>query len=175
MNSLIDSLGQHSTEILFALCSAVVVLGALLIRVQLRLRGIVRRWSALLSGTGTENLELLLHDHLRERVRLESDLAEARRRLDQLEEKVASAKRHLGVVRYDAFDDVGGAQSFALAIFDDRGDGAILNGLVGRSDCRVYCKPLQSGRSERNLSQEEQRAMEAAIDTSPQAMVSQLP
>ncbi len=70
-------------------------------------------------------------------------------RVDMLEEKMDGSKRHLGIVRYDAFDDVGGAQSFALALYDDRGDGVVVSSLVGRADCRVYGKPLRSGRSTR--------------------------
>ncbi|HVL40209.1 MAG TPA: DUF4446 family protein, partial [Fimbriimonadaceae bacterium] len=94
------------------------------------------------------------------------------KRIVQLEEKVAGAKRHVGLVRYDAFEDVGGSQSFALAIYDDKGNGAVITSLVGRTDCRVYCKPLLNGRSERNLSQEEQRAIEAAASAEPKTILS---
>jgi hypothetical protein len=72
-------------------------------------------------------------------------------------------------VRYDAFEDVGGAQSFALALYDDQGNGAVMNGIVGRTDCRVYCKPLVAGRSPHNLSQEESRAISEAHADSDRA------
>ena len=83
------------------------------------------------------------------------------------------AKSHLGLVRYDAFEDVGGNQSFALALYDDNGDGMIINGLIGRTDCRVYAKPLVGGRSDRNLSQEERRAIEEALSRAPKSVVTQ--
>jgi hypothetical protein len=75
-------------------------------------------------------------------------------------------------VKYDAFEDVGGNQSFALAVYDDRGDGALITSLSGRTDCRVYCKPLIAGKSERNLSQEEQRAIQEAVQKGPKSIVS---
>jgi hypothetical protein len=103
---------------------------------------------------------------------LESKVLDAIQKLSVLEEKVAGSKRHLGLVRYDAFDDVGGAQSFALAVCDDRGNGFLLNGIVGRSDCRVYCKALQNGGAERNLSPEESRALQLAGIGSDSAVVS---
>lgn len=84
---------------------------------------------------------------------------------------MSTSKRHLGLVRFDAFEDVGGSQSFALALYDDHGNGAVLNGLIGRTDCRVYCKPLVSGRSDRTLSQEESRAVEEAASSSPKAVI----
>ena len=92
--------------------------------------------------------------------------------MESLEAELAVSKRHLGVVRYDAFEDVSGSQSFALALYDDSGNGAIVNGVVGRTDSRVYCKPLVNGRSERNLSQEEQRAIRDALDRSSKTIVS---
>ena len=73
-----------------------------------------------------------------------------------------SSKRFLGLVRYDAFEDMGGAQSFALAIFDENGDGTVVTSQVGRSDCRVYAKELNGGRAERELSAEEKEAIDAA-------------
>jgi hypothetical protein len=154
MNSVHAFLAQYGTEILLALCAAVALLALAVFGAHRKLTRLKRRWAELLSGSRGDNLELLLVDHLRERTQLRENVEALEKRLAALEEKVAGAKRHLGLVRYDAFEDVGGAQSFALALFDDRGDGAILNGLVGRTDCRVYCKPLQNGRSERSLSQE---------------------
>ena len=96
-----------------------------------------------------------------------------RARADDLEAKVRTSKRHLGVVKYDAFEDVGGQQSFALALYDDKGDGAVLTGIVGRADCRVYAKPLVGLAADRTLSQEEQRALKDARAESARSVVSQ--
>ncbi len=64
-----------------------------------------------------------------------------------------------GVVRYSAFSDVGGDQSFSLALVDERGNGALLSGLHGRGETRVYAKPLTQWRSSYSLSAEEQQAL----------------
>lgn len=120
-------------------------------------------WSAMFDGARGEQVERMLLEHLKERLELEKKVAHLEGRITDLEFRMESAKRHLGAVRYDAFEDVGGAQSFALALFDDRGDGFVLNGITGRADSRIYCKSLVGGRSERNLSQEEQRAIKEAV------------
>jgi hypothetical protein len=75
---------------------------------------------------------------------------------------IATAKRHCGIVRFDAFEDVGGEQSFSLALYDDRGDGAVLSSIVGRREHRVFGKPLTKGTSPYGLSAEETRAIESA-------------
>jgi len=63
------------------------------------------------------------------------------------------------VVRYSAFENVGGDQSFSLALVDARGNGAMLSGLHTRDDTRVYAKPLTQWRSSYSLSAEEQQAL----------------
>ncbi len=128
----------------------------------LKLRNFQSRWSLLLKTSSGADLERMLEDHLYERRDTLEKLRAAERRIEELEAKMATSKRHLGLVRYDAFDDVGGNQSFAFAIYDDLGDGAVINSLVGRADCRVYGKALTRGRSERSLAREEQLAIEEA-------------
>jgi hypothetical protein len=64
-----------------------------------------------------------------------------------------------GVVRYSAFENIGGDQSFSLALVDARGNGAMLSGLHARDDTRVYAKPLTQWRSSYSLSAEEQQAL----------------
>jgi len=75
-----------------------------------------------------------------------------------------------GVVRYSAFENVGGDQSFSLALVDAHGNGAMLSGLHRRDDTRVYTKPLTQWRSSYSLSAEEQQALGRArqmIDGAP--------
>jgi len=64
-----------------------------------------------------------------------------------------------GIIRYSAFENVGGDQSFSLALVDAHGNGAILSGLNSRDDTRVYAKPLKQWRSSYSLSVEEQQAL----------------
>jgi Protein of unknown function (DUF4446) len=73
-----------------------------------------------------------------------------------------SALRHVGVVRYDAFGDMGGRLSFSAALYDDKGDGIVLSSINGRSETRTYAKELSDLRSDLSLSPEEEQAIEAA-------------
>lgn len=172
MDVLFKSLTQVAGPALAVLAVLLVLQFLWLARTASRQRAMASRWSNLMQGVRGENLEDLLEKHLRERAGMQAELQELRYRIESLEGRMRSAKRHMGLVRYDAFEEVGGSQSFALALFDDQGDGAVLNGIVGRSDCRVYCKPLISGRSERSLSQEEQRAIREATNDAPKSIVS---
>ncbi len=67
-----------------------------------------------------------------------------------------------GLVRYSAFADVGGDQSFSLAMVDVRGNGLLITALHGRDETRIYAKPLTQWRSTYSLSAEEQGALQQA-------------
>jgi hypothetical protein len=172
MDSVFKSLTASAPQAILILFVFVAVLSILVILQSRKIRRMSARWKDLMDGVKGDNLERLLYDHLRERMQIQSQIDGLDSRVLVLEDKMNAAKRHVGLVKYDAFEDVGGNQSFALAVYDDRGDGALLTSLVGRTDCRVYCKPLVGGKSERSLSQEEQRAIQEAVQSGPRSIVS---
>jgi hypothetical protein len=100
---------------------------------------------------------------------LERDIAAAARRLehlssrvDQLNEQAERSLQRLAMVRYDAFQGLGGQLSFSLALLNARADGVVLSMLNGREGARAYAKPVSGGRSTFTLSEEEQRAITQA-------------
>jgi hypothetical protein len=95
--------------------------------------------------------------------RLRADLESARRDVQEVRGALADALRHVAVVRYDAFGDMGGRLSFTAALLDDSGDGLVLTSIHGRSEARTYAKGVVAGSSEQSLSPEEQQAIEAAM------------
>lgn len=171
MEALTQSLAQHAGQVLAVV---LVLLGLALAWVWVQAstqKKVLRRWRQLLQDPSGGSLEEVLETHLRERQLLQSQLRTLDSRVQELEAKMRVDKRHLGIVRYDAFEDVGGEQSFALALYDDEGDGVVVTSLVGRTDCRVYAKALKRGRSDRTLSQEEQRAIREAEGASSRSMI----
>lgn len=72
------------------------------------------------------------------------------------------ALQKFNVVRYDAFDDMGGRLSFSAALLDDHGDGVVLTSINGRTETRTYAKDIVNLASEHNLSDEEREAIAGA-------------
>lgn len=72
--------------------------------------------------------------------------------------------RNVGLLRYDAFEDVGGRLSFSCALLDANGNGVVLTSINGRQETRVYAKPVTGGTSAHNLSLEEEEAIRRALD-----------
>lgn len=76
---------------------------------------------------------------------------------------IDGAVRRVGLVRYDAFEDVGGRLSFSCALLDARGNGVVVTSINGRQDTRVYAKAVVEARSHYNLSIEEEEAIRQAL------------
>jgi len=80
-------------------------------------------------------------------------------RSEQIEAALARAVRGVGLVRFRAFEDTGGDQSFALALTDGEGNGVVLSALYGRDATRVYAKPVEGWLSPKPLGAEEEQAL----------------
>ncbi len=92
----------------------------------------------------------------------EGGLARLDGRASDIDARLRRAVQRVRLLRYGAFADVGGDQSFALAMLDDHGDGVVLSGLHHRNGIRVYAKPLAGQRSPYALTAEEAQAVAEA-------------
>ncbi|HZB02372.1 MAG TPA: DUF4446 family protein [Actinomycetota bacterium] len=77
--------------------------------------------------------------------------------------EIEGSVRNVGLLRYDAFEDVGGRLSFSCALLDGNGNGVVLTSINGRQETRVYAKPVSGGASAHNLSLEEEEAIRRAL------------
>lgn len=74
-----------------------------------------------------------------------------------------TALRHVAMVRYDAFADVGGRLSYSVALLDDTSSGLVLTTLAGKADVRTYVRTISAGAPDGSLTAEEQQAIDAAV------------
>jgi hypothetical protein len=77
--------------------------------------------------------------------------------------EIEGSVRNVALLRYDAFEDVGGRLSFSCAMLDEHGSGVVLTSINGRQETRVYAKPVTGGISTHNLSLEEEEAIRRAL------------
>jgi Protein of unknown function (DUF4446) len=88
-----------------------------------------------------------------------TDLEGLRHEVQALRLELAETPRHLAVVRYDAFNDMGGRLSWSMALLDDSGNGVVLTSIHGRSEARSYAKNISGWACEQAMSPEEQEAL----------------
>jgi Protein of unknown function (DUF4446) len=91
-----------------------------------------------------------------------ADLQGLRGEVQALRLEAAEALRHLAVVRYDAFGDMGGRLSWSLALLDEAGNGVVLTSIHGRSEARTYAKNIAGWSCDQQMSPEEEEAVTAA-------------
>jgi hypothetical protein len=146
--------------VLTAAVAILLVWVALLQRSEARLRSRLLR---VLPGGDTVSLDQLLEQNVRRLDSLSQRLDALNKLHHELEAVTQRAIQKVGVVRYSAFSDTGGDQSFAIALLDSEGSGIIVSSLHSRSDTRVFAKPVQAGHSRYPLSDEEQDAIRRAL------------
>ena len=91
-----------------------------------------------------------------------ADLEGLRGEVQALRVESTDALRHLAVVRYDAFGDMGGHLSWSLALLDDGGNGVVLTSIHGRSEARTYAKNISTWSCDQAMSPEEEEAVKYA-------------
>jgi hypothetical protein len=90
---------------------------------------------------------------------LRADVEGLNKDVERIRIDLTDAIRHVAVVRYDAFNDMGGRMSFSAALLDDAGDGVVISSINGRSETRTYAKGVKSGASDAHLSPEEEQVI----------------
>ena len=87
---------------------------------------------------------------------------EAESRLQEIEREVGSCVKKIGAIRYNAFEDNNAKLSFVTAVLDDSDSGFVLNGVYSRGQTATYLKPITNGKSQYELSEEEEEAIKTA-------------
>ena len=123
----------------------------------------LRRGFTGLDGEGKDTVIDAVRRSVDDTTALRAEVAAAREEIAAARRDLTDSLRHVAVVRYDAFGDMGGRLSFTAALLDDAGDGLVLTSIHGRSEARTYAKGVKSGNSEQSLSPEEQQAIELAL------------
>jgi Protein of unknown function (DUF4446) len=148
-----------------AVAGGAVALIALIVAVIANVRvGRLKRKLLVLDGpTGPEGVLDALNRGAAETDAVRADLQRAKGELDIARHQLADALRHVAVVRYDAFGDMGGRMSFTAALLDDAGDGLVITSINGRTEARAYAKGVKQGSSDQLLSPEEIEAIALAL------------
>jgi hypothetical protein len=155
------SLSDPLSIIVVVLALLVAGLVAVSVVLALRLRRLAADQRRAFEGVEVDVIANLAR-HRRRLDELESAIAEARAETRVVDAKAGHGLSRIGVVRYDAFEDIGGQLSFSAALLDEHADGIVLTSITGRTGGRTYLKSVTAGESESLLSEEESVAVAAA-------------
>lgn len=145
------------TELLLALLGGILSAAALALAWHSH-----RRFSAVLKGSTTDNLEQILRGYVKQVELVDRKATDLAEKYEQLAKSTALASQKISIVRFNPFGDTGGDQSFTLAVLDAHNSGYVITSIHGREGTRVYVKPIDSGKSKYTLSDEEKQALSQA-------------
>lgn len=118
-----------------------------------------------MQGLGEKDVEKLMTSYLEKLERLKNDVnISMNKRIETIERKIPHCLQHVGVVKYNAFENVGNEMSFSIAAMDERKNGFIVTGIYARESSYVYAKEIRKGKPLKELSIEELEAMNKALD-----------
>ena len=152
------------TNLLFIILSGVILVliaGNIYFAVSFfKFRGKIKLF---LEGKKTKNLEDVILNQIQKSKKQEADILDLFSKVKKLEETAEKTFQKIGIVRFNPFNDMGGNQSFVIALLDNKDNGFVISSLFIKEGNRVYAKSIKNGQSDYPLSGEEKEALERAI------------
>ena len=162
-NSLLNVIGVDPFYYIAGLAGIVVILFILLC-VQLAKQSKLRkRLDAFMSGNETKSLEDEIKRRFRELDGLKDITLRHSDEISAIEEFMKLPYSKIGIVKYDAFKEMGGSMSFALCMLNEKNDGVLVCSMHSREGCYTYIKEIINGESYIELSEEEKEALDNAV------------
>lgn len=123
-----------------------------------------KKYSAFMEGSDGKTLEDTVVSRFRQIDDLRTNQELQEKDIEALKANILKTYQKFGLVKYDAFNEMGGQLSFSLAMLDKKNNGFLLNTVHNREGSYTYVKEILDGKSEINLSQEEEKALNKAIN-----------
>lgn len=156
-------LGFDSDYVIIGLVVLVIILLIVTITNSVRMKNLKKNYKIFMSGNSAKNLEDTLIKRLEQVDFLLDANAANEKNVKILSQKMNQTYQKMGLIKYDALNEMGGKLSFSLAMLDEKNDGYIINAMHTREGCYTYIKEIVDGNSIIVLSEEEQKALNRAM------------
>lgn len=163
---VLDVFGVFNVNILYVL---ITMAGCTLVSVVLAVIAICKsvsmkkKYTAMMQGSNGKNIENIIKEYISDIKELKDISGKNEKAVEDIYEKLEYAFRKVGIVKYDAFHEMGGKLSFALCMLDTRNNGYVVNVMHSNTGCFAYIKEIVNGQSYIELGGEEAKALEQAI------------
>lgn len=165
---MLDFFGLFSVDTLYVILGMAVVMAVMLVFLiinSVKIKKMKLTYTSFMSGKDGKSLEKVILKRFKEVDELKKEDAAKKVQLDDINESLRYAFSKMGMVKYDAFNEMGGKLSFALALLDNRNNGFLINAMHSREGCYTYVKEIINGESYINLGEEEKKALNKAINS----------
>lgn len=160
---ILERMGIDPAFIFLFLIVLIIALFALYISVSLKYDRLRKSYNSFMKGKDGKNLEDSLIARFADIDNLAKITKQNRADVKTMSRMSASCIQKFGIVKYDAFNELGGKLSFALALLDNNNNGLVMNAMHSREGCFTYVKEIVKGESYVELAEEEAEALDRAI------------
>ena len=160
------SIGLENIDIGILIVALVVIILFLIILNIVNIRSISKlkkKYDKFMLGKNAESLENEITDLFEDNKFIKNSIEKNKKDIHALYRKFESSLQKVGIIKYDAFDQIGGKLSFCMALLDENNNGFILNSVYGAEGCYTYTKEIKNGNCETSLGQEEEKALSIAM------------
>ena len=157
-------LGFDSDYIIIGLAALLIIFFIIIIINMVQVSKLKKRYKIFMSGKDAKSLEDTLMQRLNQVDDLIASNATNEKNINKLFDNMKPTFQKIGLVKYDAFHEMGGKLSFSLALLNETNDGFIINAVHSREGCYTYIKEIIDGNSIIVLADEEQEALNIAME-----------
>ena len=172
MNSMISifltSNGIDPFYVKAGILALILILFLILLIMQIRLMGkfkkLYRTYDRFMRGKDLESMEETVLAQFERIEALEKSNEEKDRQIESIFENLQHVYQKTGLVKYDAFREMSGKLSYAVALLDKEDNGILVNSMYSREGCYSYVKTISGGKCSIEMSEEEQKALKIAVN-----------
>ena len=172
MNSMISifltSNGIDQFYVKAGIVALILILFLILLIMQIRLMGkfkkLYRTYDRFMRGKDMESMEETVLAQFERIEALEKSNEEKDRQIESIFENLQHVYQKTGLVKYDAFREMSGKLSYAVALLDKEDNGILVNSMYSREGCYSYVKTISGGKCSIEMSEEEQKALKIAVN-----------
>lgn len=167
--NLLEEIGLGSFDLtyLFIAAYALILILIIVVIVQaIKFSKLSRKYKKFMSGKNAKSLEKDIVGLYEDNKFIKASAEKNKNDILTLYKKFESTFQKIGIVKYDAFNQIGGQLSFSLALLDENDNGFILKSVHGAEGCYLYTKEIKNGMCEISLGDEEREALNMAMNIS---------
>lgn len=168
-NSFLSGLGLGNIDIgivILILCILIVILLILNIANICSINKLKKKYNKFMTGKTAKSLENEIVALFEDNKFIKSSIDKNKKDIRTLYHNMESTFQKIGIIKYDAFNQMGGKLSFCLALLDENNNGFIMNSVHSAEGCYSYSKEIINGESSISLGEEERQALNKAMNIS---------
>lgn len=170
---LFDDFGIDIGYVILGMAGIMLIMLILLIVTMVKNSGLRKKYNMFMDGEDGKNLEKAILDKFAAIDTLEGNVNEIYGNIKAINNQLITAYQKIGLVKYDAFREIGGKLSFVLVLLTEDNNGFILNSMHSKEGCYTYAKEVVNGEVFIVLSEEERQALEEAKENSSLKMLAE--